>query len=282
MQTTRFLPFALIAFVLSNCMTTDMNFDARHVASPEYKKAGSVTVELSVWNIFFLKSPAERRDELIGAADRQAKSEYGDESVIANHRIESRWSLLSLVLSLDLIGFVELGTLQADVMLPAPPLPVPEPEYDRVVRVSYPVLPRARFEDRYGYVELEYLTRQEIVETVRMRLDKQGADAADDYEREYAKIPDGGHVLIYIGRQDLMHANTRWYSYRVSTRSTLLVKGGGEEGIPNIKGRDGNWWNVVTIPLDQSIDDAIMIEIHDAKLETIYEFSVERIETIID
>ena len=270
---------------LCGCMTTGFDPDAQPDRSEEYVRAGTVTVEMDVWNILFLKSPAERRNELLQAADDKAKREYGDEAVVANHIIESVWSPFSLVLGLDLVGFVEHGTLHADVLLPAPPPPPPpppepEPEPAKVVEISYPILPQERVDDDYGYIALEYLTRGEVLEKIKARLDKREADA-DDYEREYAKVPEGGHLLIHIGRQDLMHANTLWYGFEISTGTKILVKSGGKEGIPNIKGRDGNWWNIVTVPLKHPIDESISVLIYDEKIEATYEFSVTRVETVM-
>ena len=46
--------------------------------------------------------------------------------------------------------------------------------------------------------------------------------------------------MVKIGRRDLMHANTRWYDYVVTREGKAIIDREGAEGIPNIKGRDGN------------------------------------------
>lgn len=277
-------PFILIftaGAIVTGCMTTGRMDDSPPPGDTEYRKAGEVTVEMRVWNVLFLKSAAERSAKLIDAAEEKAKESYGDDAILANIDLRSKWSLYSLVLGLDLFGFVEDGALTADVLLPVPPPPPPpEREPEKVVRISFPILPRDRYDDKFGYISLEYLTRQEVLGKIKARLDKSEAESGD-YEREYAKVPEGGHLVINIGRGDLMHANTRWYSYTVVKDAEVRIERSGEEGIPNIKGRDGNWWNVVTVPLKFLIDEMIEVRISDMKENLIYTFTVTRLEEVL-
>jgi len=276
-----------------------MGWDGHHshdIDMTELQKAGSVTVEKKVWNLFFAKSPADRRLELLAEAENLAKAEYGEDAVIASHRIESRWSPFSLLLSLDLIGFVEHGTITADVFIPAPPPPIPvaapepapshvplhtsPPAPEKIVTVLYPVHPGERLTDHFGYIGLEYLTKGEAEVRAKSHLDRRDAEA-EEYQKAYKKIPPGGHLLVHIGRQELMHANTLLYSYVVISGGKTIMSREGEEGIPNIRGRDGNWWNVVTIPLDDPIGESISVKITDTKIEKTYEFSVVRTEQVM-
>jgi hypothetical protein len=193
--------------------------------------------------------------------------------------LTSRWSPYSLLLGLDLFGFVEEGTLTAKVLLPAPPAPPPPPppEPKKEIHISYPVLPQGRFDDVYGYIGLEYLTKPEVIDRIKNRLDKRDADSSE-YEEAFSKVPDGGHLILNIGRQDLMHANTRWYTYTVTRDGKTVIDRKGEEGIPNIKGRDGNWWNVLEIPLKQPIEDRIQVRVTDMNKNLMYDFEVLRVE----
>lgn len=270
------------------CMTTGWNGErGQPTELVEYQEAGSVTVDMRIWNIFFAKTPAERRRELILEAERRAIAEYGEGALIANHSIDSRWSPYSLFLSLDLIGFVERGVLIADVLVPRPPPPPPPPQEpitlpkaELIVKTSYPVNPIERFTDAFGYIGLEYLTKGEAEDRAKARLSRRGV-GPDELEKVLAKIPDGGHLLVHIGRQDLLHANTLLYSYIVMSGDKMIISRKGRDGIPNIKGRDGNWWNVVTIPLDNPIDESISVRITDTKIEKTYEFSVDRTEQVM-
>ncbi len=282
---------AMVALGFSGCMTTGWEASPSPIPGTGYEKAGSVSVSMKIWNLLFVKTPADRRLELLTEAEQQVKEEYGDDAVVVNHRFDSRWSPNSLLLIFDLIGFVEEGWLHADVLLPIPPPepspgptpdpePEPEPEPEKIVEISFPVRPRERFTDKFGYIGVEYRTKEELADRAKARLDKRKATALE-YESEYAKIPQGGLVVVNIGRQDLMHANTLWYSYTVESGTELIASKRGKEGIPNVKGRDGNWWNIVTIPLDKPILDTITIQITDSKAELTYEFSVVRLERIM-
>jgi len=241
-------------------------------------EAGDVAFKLRVWNPLFLKTPEERAAMLLNAAEEKARKEYGEDAILANVSLASRWSPYSLLLGLDLLGFAEDGTLTAKVLVPAPPAPLPPPpEPKKETRISYPVLPRERFDDVYGYIGLTYLTRPEVLDQIKTRLDKRNADAAE-YEKASSKVPDGGHLILNIGRKDLMHANTRWYAYAVIRDGKAVIDRKGAEGIPNIKGRDGNWWNVLEIPLKQPIDDRIEVRVTDMNKSLVYDFEVLRLE----
>lgn len=280
-QLARVILIAAATLSATGCMTTGWTDGSRVQESGEYEKAGEIAIEKRVWNMLFLKSAEERRMVLLSAAEEEAKKVYGDEAILANLGLRSEWSPYSLLLGLNLFGFVEDSTLHADVLLPVPPPPLePAPEPEKTIRITYPILPQARYEDRFGYIGLEYLTREEVLAKIKTRLDKRGADS-DDYQREYGKVPEGGHLIINIGRSDLMHANTRWYFYTVAKDGETRIERGGVEGIPNIKGRDGNWWNVVTVPLKFLVEETIEVKIRDTMEELEYTFAVNRHEEIL-
>ena len=282
---------AALCLLLSGCMSTGWEEGGLVQRNVQYEKAGEVAVQMRVWNILFLKTKEERAAALLEAAEEKAQPAHGPDAILANLNFSSRWSPYSLILGLNLLGFVEDAGLTADVLIPAPqpppaPLPVPpprpaepepEPEPEKAVRISYPVLPQERYEDEYGYIGLEYLTRPDVLERIKTRLDKRNA-REDEYEKEYEKVPPGGHLIVDIGRSDLMHANTRWYDYTIIKDGKTVIKKKGVEGIPNIKGRDGNWWNEVIIPLEPVIDDGIEVRIADMKQNLDYTFSVVRLE----
>lgn len=264
--------------LLAGCMSIGEQTASVPAPGVDYEKAGEIEIELRVWNPLFLKSAAQRAALLLGSAEQRARELYGPEAILTNLSLTSRWSPYSLILGLDLFGFAEDGTLRADVLLPVPPPePEPEPEPEKMIRISYPILPQERFDDTFGYIELEYLTRPEVIEKITMSLDRRNADT-DEYQKAYDKVPPGGHLYLNIGRQDLMHANTRWYSYSVIREGKAVIDKRGAEGIPNIKGRDGNWWNVITIPLKTAIDERIEVQIKDIKENLIYDFEIMRLE----
>jgi hypothetical protein len=297
-----------ILFFLSGCLTTGWTSETglQRPESPEsrFESVGEVTVERVFWNVLFLKSPEERRSVLLDDARRHAKREYGSEARVAAPVYDSRWSALSLLLGLDMIGFVERAEVTVEVFLPVvlpvapiksdeapstslsflpnPPviskaasLPLPEvaPAYHSIV--TYSILPQERYRDGFGYIELEYRTFETVKEAVTVRLTERDADR-EEYAEKYAEIPEGGYVVVHIGRQDLMHANTRWYSYRILTAGSVLLFRKGKEGIPNVRGRDGNWWNEVRLPLRTPIESAIDVTVTDERTGAAYDFMVRK------
>lgn len=265
--------------LLSGCMSTDHSSASAVPNDREYRKAGEVEIRMLVWNPLFLRSPEERAAALLNAAEEEAKERYGPEAILAHVELSSRWSPYSLILGLDLFGFAEEGSLTAEALIPAPPSPpsLPPPEPEREIRITYPILPQERFDDSYGYIGIDYLTRPVVLEKIKARLDRRDANP-DEYQKAYDKVPEGGHLILKIGRLDLMHANTRWYSYVVTREGEPIINREGEEGIPNIKGRDGFWWNEVIVPLKRPVEDRIGVRITDTNKNLSYHFEVVRLE----
>ena len=151
--------------------------------------------------------------------------------------------------------------------------------------ISYSVEPSSPYRDSSGYTGLEYITREQEWSEIKSTLDKK-ASSPDEHERALQRVSPHGKLRIRIGRYDLMHANTRWYSYR---GYDMKPSGGekpffsvqGREGIPNVKGRDGNWWNVVEIPLTREIESSINVIITDSKAGKDFFFTVTRHETAV-
>ena len=81
---------------------------------------------------------------------------------------------------------------------------------------------------------------------------------------------------MHLGRLNLDHANTAWYSFRVTEGSAELIELDGKEGIPNVKGPDGNWWNDIELDLQQPLRRQIAVTVDDSKIGEIYAFFVRR------
>lgn len=145
--------------------------------------------------------------------------------------------------------------------------------------VTYSVEPGKYIKDSFGYIGVEYFTTKQEKEKIKIRLDKKKAPMSD-YEKAYNRVPEFGNIVLHIGRKDLMHANTKWYSYSLKQGDKLLLNLKGKEGIPNIRGRDGNWWNIVKLPVRENIEDTLSVEIIDNKTADFYNFKVLRVETV--
>ena len=147
------------------------------------------------------------------------------------------------------------------------------------IKISYGIEPEKFIKDNYGYIGIKYYTYDQEKEKIKNRLEKKHAGAAD-FEKAYKKIPEFGYIVLHIGRQELMHANTKWYSCSVKKGNIPVFDYKGREGIPNIKGEDGNWWNIVKLPLRREIENSLSAVITDHKTGNSYSFKVNRIETV--
>ncbi len=148
-----------------------------------------------------------------------------------------------------------------------------KPEKSSPTVTVYRVEPSKFYRDEYGYTGIGYSTYTEQCEKIKVLLDKKNA-MPDEYKKETARLSRFGVIVFHIGRQDLMHANTRWYNFTATKNSRTLFSINGEEGIPNIKGRDGNWWNIVEIPLTEEITSKINITVKDKKTGKEFDFTV--------
>ena len=153
-------------------------------------------------------------------------------------------------------------------------LPLP-PEKKSEAVISYRVEPSKFYTDEYGYTGAGYLTRDQQWEKIKTALDKKNA-SADLINKENSKLPKTGTITIHIGRLELMHADTVWYTISGKEKSKTLFTIKGKEGVPNIKGRDGNWWNTIEIPLYEEITSRIDFTVTDRKTGREYSFAIIR------
>jgi hypothetical protein len=51
----------------------------------------------------------------------------------------------------------------------------------------------------------------------------------------------------------------------------------GAEGIPNIKGPDGNWWNDIDLDLPKPVVREARVEVEDLKIGMTYVFTLRRV-----
>ncbi len=200
------------------------------------------------------------------------------------HVFQKSRLILKIFSLLLLVSSAACRTAEPVLAPESPPLQQ-EAEIPAVKAVSYTVEPALPYRDNFGYISVEYKTREELWESARNLLDRK-ASSADEYERALSRLPLYGKLVINIGRQDLMHANTRWYTYSAfsilpSGEKKQMFSIRGKEGIPNVKGRDGNWWNIVEIPLKEEITHKIEVLVRDNKTGSDFIFTVSRVETLL-
>jgi hypothetical protein len=143
------------------------------------------------------------------------------------------------------------------------------------------VEPYKFYKDNYGYIGVSYLTRNEIWEKKKILLEKRDAPEIA-FEAEKKRLPKEGLITFHIGRFDIMHANTAWYVFSAYKNKKLIFSVKGKEGLPNIKGGDGNWWDAVEIPLDEHVDSKIEIIVKDNKNEKEFLFELIKEEIIVN
>ena len=189
-------------------------------------------------------------------------------------------TMLKKYLLLAVIAFTLISSCKTETpVIPEPVQETPPPSPALNTTITYGIEPEKFIKDNYGYIGIKYYTRDEEKEKIKNRLEKKHA-AAEDFEKAYRKIPEYGYIVLHIGRQDLMHANTKWYSCSVKRDNIPVFDYKGQEGIPNIKGEDGNWWNIVKLPLRREIESSLSAVITDHKTGNSYSFKVNRIETV--
>lgn len=155
---------------------------------------------------------------------------------------------------------------------------MPKPSAKIIIDITYKVEPEDFITDSYGYIGVKYLSYNDEKDRIKEKFTKKNT-APGKFEKAYQKIPPYGYIAIHIGRQNLMHANTKWYNYSVKKGTKTVIKSKGREGIPNIKGIDGNWWNIIKLPMEQDITETISINVSDTKTGKLYNFKIKRIET---
>ena len=300
MYLIRLLACIGIILSFSGCTTFEWTQSFPAVSDGEYREIGFVEVASELWNPLWRTPKESRIREMQLAAESMARDRFGerfgDEIQIGALEIEATWNPLSLVLGFGALGLVEDAHALARVyeaVPPPPPIPVsrpapepepvpeptPEPEPVMVTIVTFPIEPAELIKDRYGYMRTEYFPYDEAVEQITNRLAKRNAREWE-VNREVEKIEPGGIIRVHIGRQELLHADTKWYQYRLETPETIVYERQGKEGIPNIRGRDGNWWNVVDLPVLTVVDDRIELTVSDTRGEVEYRYSIVRHERI--
>jgi len=153
--------------------------------------------------------------------------------------------------------------------------PVTNIEEKKQTVIKFLVEPSQFYNDEYGYVGIGYQTKEEVWEKKKKNFENRNL-SQEIYKKAYNAIPKNGIISVHIGRKDIMHANTRFYSFSGYKNNKNIFSINGQEGIPNIKGRDENWWNIVEIPLTEHIDNVISVFVTDKRIDREFEFKIIR------
>jgi hypothetical protein len=150
---------------------------------------------------------------------------------------------------LFLLALAALGAASCATVPSPPPPPPPVVEKPRPPE-RWVISPAQGYDDRYGYMRLEYIPP--------------GPPG----------VPPGGRLVVHMGRQSLSHANTAWYRFVVREGAAALLDEAGAEGIPNVKGPDGNWWTDELLDLPRPIRGPLSVTVDDGRTGITYAFEV--------
>ncbi|MCL2294207.1 MAG: hypothetical protein FWC36_05010 [Spirochaetes bacterium] len=191
------------------------------------------------------------------------------------------YKILGLLLFFS-VFFIVLGcratttattTATATVVTATPPPNIAENQSN----VKFYINPSNFYNDEFGFIGIKYHTKEEIWERRKKILEERNA-SPEEHRKVQNAIPKGGIISVHIGRRDLMHANTRYYTFRGNKNNRTVFAVNGREGIPNIRGRDGNWWSIVEIPLNEDIESVIDVIVTDRRTNKDYNFKIIRSE----
>ena len=142
--------------------------------------------------------------------------------------------------------------------------------------VTYSIMPDNRIDDVYGYIGLEYRTARETVEDKIKVLNVDPGDSARQAQL-IKETPAGGIITININRKELLHANTKWYSYSLQfANDNDVLRRKGAESIPFVKGREDLWWNTDIMPVQKPLENSLTLCVEDSKIGRKYCFTITR------
>jgi len=249
--------------------------------TPPAERAGTVTVRGRTWNWLFRLPPETRLAALEAEALKEAREVYGPDAEIRVEKIASLWHPLSLVMLLDLLGYVEETGLSASVWIPgvippepevpeAPPLP-PLPEKVTVYRV----VPGGDYIRPDQFTWAEYKSPGDIRRELEAALNS-GKLAPEEYQDRESQIPPGGEIGLHIGRTELENAISRWFQFTLMEGTRRIFRRNGQEDIPYVPGRDQLWWNDLTFEIKEEWESPLEFIAADNFLHREFRFSIIR------
>ena len=155
-----------------------------------------------------------------------------------------------------LSGCASAPEITPKTAFPEPPAPVIEeekplprtPEAEEPRELVYTVEPNSRVEDTLGYMEVEYI------------------EAAEDEKPR---------IVVSLGRRDIEHADTEWYtfSFVIDGRRYTFE---GRHSVPFVRGKDGLWWNEAEVRLPFTFAEELSVAVTDRYARRDYRFRVQR------
>lgn len=262
------LSLLLTALLMPGCTTLE-----HKPSSEEGEYIETLEVMGYSWNWLFLDNSEDLiisfKDQLL----KEARDRYGQDVFLGDITAEKTWDARSFLLILHLAGYVEKLTLQAEILKTI--IPVLEQEKITI----YEIIPADIIRDAFGYIGIIYRTSEDLRADLNNRL-SQGKISETDFAKEEGRIPDGGAVIILVGRKVNEQANTRNLNYElyISGKTPLIKKG--KDLLANVPGRDGLWWNEETLTLDAEDWSEILLVVRDNSNRNDYAFTLRKVDVL--
>ena len=245
--------------------------------SGDWEYAGTVTVQNRSWNWLFRSPPESRLGLMEEAAAGKARELYGPGAIALTRTVGSRWHPLSLLMLLDLLGFVEDSALTARVWIPvaAPPppsAPIPEEKKLRQI-ITYRVESRENYTAAGQFTLVEYQSAGDLLAQLDDERDR-GELSPGKYQEKRGEIPAGGLLIVSLGRKVLENAISRWFQFTLTEGSMRLFQKNGVEDIPFVPGKDQLWWNVLKLEIREEWTSPLDFTIQDTYLNQLYHFRI--------
>ena len=272
----------ILLITISLCLSACAGFDTRPDALPpgaDYEKLGTVSASQTNWNWLFLMSADERLSALEKLALNKAESEYGDDIIVVTENADGKWNPASLLMLFNTIGFVEDSTIEMSVWRKRP---VPKIEATPVkYGYRYVVVPAADYKGDWGFMQVEYKTREQLESSLAEQLESGEIDETN-YNKRISKLPDTGKIFITLAREEITNAISRWFTFTCTWNGKTIFRKRGVEDIPYVYGTDKLWWNDMSYNVGPAWDGELLLNINDSYRDEVFSFKVIKEKYIIE
>ncbi len=265
----------------SGALTPDETSSFR-LLQGEWEKVGMVSTSSRGWNWLFKQDPVLSRGTMERETEKEARRVFGETAEIRIEYMEGRWHPLSLLMFLDLLGFVEETTLYVSVWIPASPVPESPPvekeeptlpEKEKII--VYSVHPLDNYILGSEFTRVEYRSA-EMLQASLDRTFEEGEINRDEWEEQTGELPPGGRIGISLGRTELDNAISKWFSFTLMEGNDRIFRKKGVEDIPYVPGSDKLWWNDISFDIKTEWVSPLTFTIYDEYQSSEYEFQILR------
>lgn len=223
-------------------------------------------------------SAEERIEALEQLAEEKARAQYGENIYVVTERISGKWNPASLLMFFSTIGFVEDSEIEASVWKKLPEKAAEEP---LVYGYRYIVIPEDDYSGDWGFMQVEYKTRAQLIEILNQSLCS-GEITAQTFDHRMERLPDTGKIFITLAREEITNAISRWFTFSCTWNGKTVFKKRGIEDIPYVYGTDKLWWNDMSYNIGPAWDGELLLRIEDSFRDEVFNFKVVKERYVIE